>query len=283
MSQRAERFEAAGSRMLTAMVACLLVAGTMAGCGGTNQAKLRSPPSGERGPGGHVGIEKATVPNLVGLALPQAQCTADEVRLFVGLAAEKVSTSVPAGTVIAQTVPPGRPTAAVAGVELTVAVAPAPPCAADQLRLTSRGGSPATGNDFDTLDFRNVSPRWCFLAGSVSVVGSDAAGRPVTNVVALSVDRHLELSPRTPPPTSFQPPLGAIPEDVLLESHVRDDSEPYGLCPNLVVPVAWTATLPDGEALAVRNGSATTPSIEPFTACGGRIGGQVEGSLGISP
>jgi len=58
--------------------------------------------------------------------------------------------------------------------------AKAPPCTAEQVRVSADGGQGATGHNFAYYVFRNVSAKQCILRGFPSVVASAPGKRDVT-------------------------------------------------------------------------------------------------------
>ncbi|HET6965076.1 MAG TPA: PASTA domain-containing protein [Acidimicrobiales bacterium] len=212
-----------------------------------------------------------TIPDLVGLSATAAGKAAASAGIPGDIESETITSSAPPGTVISQQPPAGSSGDAVA---LTIAVPAAPPCTAAQLGVTYLGGGASAGSDGATIALRDTSPAWCDLAGPVSVIGTDASGRPVTDQLSPPIPHPLVLSPQAPPPSHGQPtPVGAVYAEIGVSAAYRDlPTGPAGLCTTQqVVPAQWKVTLPLGATATVANHDPSAQPFQEFLTCQGRL------------
>jgi hypothetical protein len=137
----------------------------------------------------------------------------------------------------------------------------APRCNSADLGSAFRGGLPGAGNDFATLVFWDKSANACRFTGPVTVVGLNAAGRPVTNPVRLTVAGNGELTPRgTAPGADGTLRAGESAASILISAEYRDDpTSSNGLCTaHQLEPASFRVTLPAGGSLTLVNATPAT-------------------------
>lgn len=220
-------------------------------------------------------------PDVVGLGPAQAAAAVSRhgSQLLIDGAAR--DDAVPFGTVIFQSLPPG---AAESGpgtqLEVILAAPSAPACTPGQLALSYRDGGEGAGNDFGEIIFRDTAQQPCTLAGTVSVTGVNAAGRPVTSTVTSAFAGPGTLSPHAVPvPAGGTPALGELAYVWVLQSEYRDGPATVdnGMCqPDWVIPASWLVTLPRGATILIHNADphdpAPTASGGGLVTCQGRLG-----------
>lgn len=115
-------------------------------------------------------------PDLVGLTLQDA-ARRDHGLTVVG---EIVDSTVTEPTIAVTDRPAGAPIDG-SQTDVVVAVAPAPPCRASQLRTTLTGGEPGAGTAFASLFVRDAAKRACTLRGPIMLSALDSHDRAIAS------------------------------------------------------------------------------------------------------
>lgn len=223
---------------------------------------------------GAYGLSGAPAPDLFAKAPTEAARAAQKAGFTLQFSGEEIDPSMPNGSVLLQ-----YPPAGMAGIgnqiDVILAAHSSAACANSQLALDYFGGGASAGNDFGTIEMRDVSARPCMLVGPITVTGLDRNGHPDTQTITYAVDQSLILTASAATRVGGQPvPPGETVADLMLAAEYRDDpTSPDGLCSqHQVVPATWRLVFPDGTR-TVANASAgpAYPGFSSLVTCKGQL------------
>lgn len=205
------------------------------------------------------------LPDLIGRAL--ATAATPQVPVEFGGAIDLAG--APFGTIVWQTPVAGsRANASNPGVTVFVATGGAPRCRAGQLRGVSVGAEHGQGNTFGGITIYDTAATPCALRGTIRVVGVDARGRRVTDVVRVAIREPTVLSPNVTrtDATREDRPGPALTEHVGVVGGSRDDpTEPDGQCRRFTAPDRWLVTVNGDQR--IRSANLADADGRRFASC----------------
>jgi hypothetical protein len=220
------------------------------------------------------GLPGPGAPDLYGDDLSTATRAATKAGFTIGFGGEEIDTHQRAGAVLLQFPPAGESDIG-NQIQVITAAHREPACVIGSIAAEYYGGGAGAGNDFGSIDIRDVGAQPCLLQGPVKVVGTDAAGHPVTQAITYPVAPALVLSPHgNAIPVGGTVPLGEVVAVVQIAAEYRDDSSsPDGLCTeHQIVPALWQLIFSDGvEVVMNASDDPGYPAFSSLVTCRGEL------------
>jgi hypothetical protein len=154
------------------------------------------------------------------------------------------------------------------GAQLFIAVHPAPPCRADQLKGRYQNGQAVmAGMHLGSIELVDASPHACSLRGRIELQGLSSTGQADTETYSQPVGPPVVLSPRTTLWTFRDARATAL---IATFGFIGSSAAPDGPCQTRnITPSAWTITLSNGTALRITNHAPGNGG--PFYTCQGSL------------
>ncbi|MHB8512111.1 MAG: hypothetical protein ACYDCC_07995 [Actinomycetota bacterium] len=206
-------------------------------------------------------------PDLFGLKASDANAVARKHGFYLESSGELIDQELPDDSVLLQ-----GPAAGYGGIgnqiDILIAVHEAPTCSFDQLAFDWYEGGYGAGNDFGTIDIRDVSSQTCTLRGPITVTGLDAKGTPDTSTLKYDVQPDLVLSANQSR-RGQQTPAGEMIAALRIGAEYRDDPLNQGLSctKHQVDPVTWLLQ----SAFGSRKVPNEAPNQGSLTTCRGEL------------